>query len=166
MNRTHGLLILLGVLVLAAAGDLLWLYPALPEQVATKFNSDGVAKAWGTKAGFLAVQILAMLLLIGLALAGRFLVPRLPGNLINMPHRSYWLAPEREQFTRRRIGELVLALCAAQLAFLIALTHLTLRANLQPSPRLGNEPFWLVGGLLGITALLIGRFYWTFRRPR
>jgi uncharacterized membrane protein len=166
MNRTIALLILLGALVLAGAGDLLWLYPGLPARVAMKFNAHGTATAWGDRSGLLATQIIAMVVLVGVALAGRFLLPRLPAGLINMPHRAYWLAPEREAFTRRRIGELILALCVAQLAFLIALTHLTMRANLQPAPSLGSEPFWLTGALLTVIAFLIGRFLWVFRRPR
>jgi uncharacterized membrane protein len=166
MNRTQGLLILLGVLVLAAAGDLLWHYPRLPEQVATKFTTSGAPTAWSAKATFLTVQIVMLLVLVSLALAGRFLLPLLPPHWINIPHRAYWLAPERMDFTRRAVGELVLAICSAQLAFVTALTHLTMRANLAPSPALGREPLWLVGGFLAVIGALVIGAMRVFRRPR
>lgn len=166
MNRTQSWLIVLGVVLLAAVGDLLWLYPRLPAQVATKFDVAGVATRWSSKEGFLALHVGLLCLLIGLALAGRFLVPLIPARLVNVPHRDYWLAPERREFTQRRMGELVLGICAVNLVFVATLTHLTLRANLAASPALGREPLYLLGAFLVALAALIVPEILFFRKPR
>jgi uncharacterized membrane protein len=166
MNRTQGWLIVLGGVLLAAVGDLLWLYPHLPAQIATKFNAAGTAIEWSAKEGFLAFHVCLLCLLIGMALAGRYLVPLIPPHLVNVPRRDYWLAPERQAFTRRRIGELVLGICTTNLAFVTVLTHLTLRANLATPPMLGREQFYLVGGLFVVFAILIVPEVLFFRKLR
>ncbi len=166
MNRTHVWLIVLGIVLLAAVGDLLWFYPRLPAQVATKFDAAGTATQWSAKEGFLALHICLLCLMTGMALAGRFLVPLIPPRLVNVPHRDHWLAPERQAFTQRRIGELVLAICTLNLAFVTVLNHLTLRANLAAGPVLGPEPLYLVGGLfIGIAVLIVPEVMF-FRKRR
>ena len=42
MNRTQGWLIVLGGVLLAAVGDLLWLYPHLPAQIATGLSGVSI----------------------------------------------------------------------------------------------------------------------------
>jgi len=166
MNRSHLLLILLGGVLLAAAADLAWLYPQLPERVATKFGAGGQPVAWTPRGSFLTVQIFSMGFVAALILGLWGAMPRLPASLINLPHRHYWLAPEREAATRQWLGNLVLGLGIALLAFLTWVGHLVMRANLAPEPRLASAFWWGTGlylaGTLGLVAWLVLRF----RLPR
>lgn len=166
MNRSHCLLILLGVVLLAAAADLAWLYPQLPERVATKFGAGGQPVEWSTRGAFLTVQIFSLAFVAALILGLWWAMPRFPAHLINLPHRQYWLAPEREAATRQWLGDLVLGLGMALLAYLSWVGHLTMRANLAPEPRLGPAFAWGTGvylaGTLGLVVWLVLRF----RLPR
>lgn len=165
MNRTHLLLGLFGLTVLVAAADVAWLYPQLPEQVATKFGSGGQPVAWSPRGAFLTLHLFSLgfvaVLILGLWLA----MPWLPASLINLPHRDWWLAPERAEFTRRRLGNFVLGLGTLLLAYVTALGDLTMRANLSPPPRLGPA-LWVVTVLfLAGTLGMVSWLYLRFRRP-
>lgn len=90
----YGQLALLLVTGLGAA-DLLLELPHMPERVATRFDMDGQPTSWGSPAGLAwgqAIAMAAVLLIMGGLPA---LIPRLPMALLNVPHKDYWLAPER-----------------------------------------------------------------------
>ncbi len=135
MTRSSIHLAVLAGLLLAAAADLVWLYPQLPEHVVTHFGLDGVGGRLVSRSSFLLGQIV-LLALMGLGFpALRWLVMILPASLMNVPHREYWLAPERVAYLRAVVGDLVLLLGNLNLALVAALTHFILRANLPPRPR-------------------------------
>lgn len=165
MNRTHLLLGLFGLTLLVAAADVAWLYPQLPEQVATKFGSNGQPVAWSPRGVFLTMHLFSLgfvaVLILGLWLA----LPWLPASLINLPHRDWWLAPARAAFTRQCLGNFVLALGTLLLAYLTALGDLTMRANLSPPPRLGKALWVVTGFFLAGTLGMVGWLYLRFRRP-
>lgn len=165
MNRTVLLLVLFGLTWLVAVADVAWLYPQMPEQMATKFGSDGRPVAWAARGTFLAMHLFSLGLVSALILGLWLALPRLPASMINLPHRTWWLAPERAEATRRCLGHFVLVLGLWMLGFLAALGHLTLRANLSPAPRLGTA-FWVVTALfLAGTLGMMGWLYRRFRRP-
>jgi uncharacterized membrane protein len=166
MNRSAVLLGVFGLVILIAAADVAWLYPQLPERVATKFGGGGQPVAWSTRTGFLTAHLVSFSLTALLMLGLRFALPWIPVSMINLPHREYWLAPERAGYTRQRVGDMILGLGSSLLAFLTALGHLIMRANLDPEPRLG--PAFPV--LLGVyVAAMLGFVVWMFlrfRKPR
>lgn len=166
MNRSLILLILLGLVLGVAAADLAWLYPQLPERVVTKFGTGGQPVAWSDRGTFLAVQLFSLGFVATLILGLWWAMPWLPANWINLPHRDYWLAPEREAATRQCVRNLVLGLGIALLAYLTLMGHLTLRANLAPPPHLGPAFWWITGVYLAGTLGLVVWLYLRFRLPR
>lgn len=165
MNRTLLLLVGYALMLLFAACDLAWLYPQLPDRIATKFGTAGTAIGWSSRSGWLTVQLFSLGLLTALMVGLRFGLRWIPSSLINVPHREYWLAPERLEQSCALIGDLILWLGLAMLAFLTALQHLTLRANLAAEPRMAAA-FWFVLGLyLAAMAAGIVWLYRRFRRP-
>jgi len=87
------------VLFLAAtaanAAFILVTVPGLPDRVATHFGAGGVADGWMTREGY---RLYLLAFAIGftcfiVAMVG--VVPRLFPAAVNVPHRAYWLAPER-----------------------------------------------------------------------
>lgn len=166
MNRSHLLLILLGGVLLTAAADLAWLYPQLPERMATKFGAGGQPVAWTARGSFLTLQIFSLVFVAVLIVGLWWAMPRFPANLINLPHRHYWLAPEREAATRQWLGNLVLCLGLALLVYLTGVGHLAMRANLAPEPRLGPAFWWLTGSYLAGTLALVAWLYLRFRLSR
>ena len=87
--------VFLAVALLVSAVQMASYFPRLPEKLATHFDAAGNANGWMSKRGFFAFQF-AMLAIMGLAFC---LLPqwlnRVPNALINLPHKAYWLAPER-----------------------------------------------------------------------
>lgn len=165
MNRTGLLLVLFGLTLLVAAADVAWLYPQMPELMATKFGSGGRPVAWSPRGTFLTLHLFSLgfvsALIVGLWLA----LPRLPVSMINLPHRTWWLAPGRAEFTRQRLGNFVLGLGTLLSAYVTALGDLTMRANLSPPPRLGPA-FWVVTVLFLAGSLgMVGWLYLGCRRP-
>lgn len=88
-------------LFLLLLGALQWVnvYPQLPNRVACHFAADGTPNGWQSKQDFFLIPIFAITLCTFVS----FLLPRmlalLPPTLINLPNKSYWLAPERRAAT-------------------------------------------------------------------
>lgn len=121
--------ILLGIGLLAGwSVNSAW--PYLPERVASHFNAHGQPDRYMPREAFFTNMallgggaILFLLLIAGL--------PRvLPNKLINLPHRDYWLAPERRHETVQYLA-IWSGWCAiATSVLLVAMLDLTLRANI------------------------------------
>jgi uncharacterized membrane protein len=89
------LMLLLGVLQWVHA------YPQLPAIMASHFAANGTPNGWEPKQAF----FLLTSVIISMTAIASFVVPRwiasLPASLINLPHKPYWLAPERREETLR-----------------------------------------------------------------
>jgi uncharacterized membrane protein len=76
-----------------------YVYSQLPEVMASHFNAHGVANGSQAKPTFF--MLLALVIFIPAIPA--FIVPRrfpsMPSDSINLPNKSYWLAPERREET-------------------------------------------------------------------
>jgi Na+/proline symporter len=120
-------------LVASALAQAVWQHDRLPERVATHFNAAGEANGWMSRDGQTAWHIGAVLFIAGLLEGIAWLSPRLPAQYINLPHRDYWLAPERRAATQAWLAGLTLGLGCAIILFFIGLFHLVYRANLAGS---------------------------------
>lgn len=80
-------------------GCWVWSGSQLPERVATHFNGSGEPNGWMSRSAhqeFMLIFGLAFpMVIVLLCYASRFL----PRGLVNIPHREYWLAPERRAET-------------------------------------------------------------------
>ncbi len=166
MNFRYLFLILLGLVLLAAAADLAWFYPRLPEQIATHFNGHGVADGWSSKAGFAVGQGCLLVGLSALFAGLAWLLPRTPVSLINLPHRDYWLAPARRAATMETASNFLLVMAVVITTFLTGLMHLLLAANLAPPARVGSAFGALMAAQLGTLLSLVIGLVWRFRRPK
>jgi uncharacterized membrane protein len=166
MNRRLVDALLLVLLALPLA--YLWFTaPALPVQMASHFNDSGAANGFAPRQQYLQTMALlsgGMPLLLGIVLPALF--SRTAGA-INLPHREYWLAPERQESsfaylrTQFRWFAIVLA------AFMTFMHALVVKANGVSPPQLNISAaqtgvvIFLVATVLWVAALLLH-----FRRPR
>ncbi len=149
------------------AGLFQWVryYPLLPERMAGHFNFEGLPNGWEPKDVF----FLLMLVVIGVTAVIPFLSPRLiaarPDNRINLPNRSYWLAPARREETFRFITAQMAWFGCGVLFVLLFGTSLAIHANLSPDYRFDNSAMIKVlGGFLFLTVLWMVRFIRHFVR--
>jgi uncharacterized membrane protein len=162
MNRPR--LILL-VLVVAAAAQIVHYHPLMPARMASHFDGRGVANGWMSRDGFVAVYVFVLALMAAMFFALPKALAKLPPSMINLPHRDYWLAPER----RAKTGEMIEAYmneCGnATLVFMLLVFQMAFTANLDATPRLSDRIwYYLVIFMLYMAAWLI-RFIRVFKLP-
>lgn len=123
----------------------------LPEQVASHYDSSGTPDGWMDRDTFLGLYAGLLVLMAGLFGGLAAFLPRLPNAMINVPHKDYWLAPERRDESLRGMTSMLVWIGVATLLFLVALFRMTWTANLSESGELGDGFWILLAGYLGIT---------------
>ena len=141
-------------LVALAQNAFYWQY--LPERVATHFNGSGKPDGWMSRDNatitMMALQTLMPLMFIALGYA----IYRIPTSLINIPHREFWLHPDRRDATIQFIARNTAVFSLGLSLFFLGINHLTFRANTNGRV-LEPVGFWiLMGCFLAFTCL------WTF----
>ena len=129
----------------------------LPDRTATHFNGAGQADGWMSRSEHLlfmgAFGLLFPLSMIGIFWSIRFL----PKQLVNIPHRDYWLADERRAESTAYLGWHSIWFGALMLTFVIGLHWLIVLSNqLQPA----SLPFvWL---MMVLGPFLLGVAGWVY----
>jgi ABC-type Fe3+ transport system permease subunit len=127
----------------------------MPERVASHFNAAGEPDSWMTRAvhlQFMAVFGTAFPVAI---LVICYLVRFLPDGLINIPHREYWLAPERRLRTVEDLFRHSVWFACLGVGFMGGVHFLVLRANTRHPPHLS------VTLLLAVTGcFIVGLLWW------
>jgi serine/threonine-protein kinase len=154
------------LLLIVAVALMVVYYPQLPERMASHFDGAGRANGWSSKAFFFGVQVFVLLLVtVCFAILPRR-IQTLPPDKINLPNKSYWLAPERREATMASVVSAITWFGCAVLVFLIAVTWLVIRVNLGLESGLPALPMGaLLAGLIACVVLLIARTLYIGRRP-
>ncbi len=115
-------------------------YADLPPVVASHFGVDGQPNGFMNKQVFLFFGLLPL----GIAALVGLIVPSvtraMPVNLVNLPNREYWLAPERKEVALGYLGSYLEWLSAGMVVFFLFVYELVFRANAEHSG-LANGPF-------------------------
>lgn len=114
----------------------------LPARVAVHFGPGGAPDGWASSLTSTSIMLgVQSLLFLGLYLVPRWLA-RVPSRWVNLPHRDYWLAPERRAQALSRLSDHLWRYGTALFLFQLVAGLLTLQANLSDPVRL-NEPLFL-----------------------
>src|SRR5438105_15016429 len=70
-------------------------YSKLPDVVASQFNRRGMANGWQTKPAFFTVFVGVSVLAAVIGFGIPRIISAMPQQLINLPNKQYWLAPDR-----------------------------------------------------------------------
>ncbi len=137
----------------------------LPERIATHFNGSGEPNGWMSRSQnqrfMLIFGLLFPLFVVALCFATRFV----PTSLINIPHRDYWLTPERRPETFNYLFRHSLWFACLAVGFVTGIQYLTVQANLQTPPHLSTSGiFGLAGCFLAGTAIWIVILFRHFKR--
>jgi len=145
------------MLLVLGAVQFFYYTPRLPEMLASHFGKAGYINAWQTKTTFFSME----LAIIVLATVVSFSIPRIiaamPVSMINLPHKEFWLSPERRDDTLSYIRVWTTWFGCALLAFLLFVMELVFRANLHTPPQLNIAAFMpaLVGFLVFDTIAIL-----------
>ena len=135
----------------------------LPDPVASHFDGRGVPDAWTSRGNYLTLLAAMAMFLPGIVVALCYVVRFLPVSMINLPHREYWLAPERRAATDLYLFRQSLWFACAAVLFLIAVHFTVIDANSKIPPRLSNPLLILsAGGFLVAVVAWIIKLLWPF----
>jgi uncharacterized membrane protein len=152
------------LLCAACLGHAFYFYSQLPERVAHHFGPDGKPDAWGDKMQFLVVYLITIavmgIVFFGLALAMR----RLPTTAINLPHREYWLAPERREETVAGMVSAFLWFGSLTLLLFLDIFHQAFQVHLGKAAGL-THPWISIGVYLAASLVWCVVFFRGFRSP-
>lgn len=154
----------LAILLLLVLAFLQYVYfaPLLPERVASHFDAAGQADGWSSKTEFFAANLAFVAGMALLFLGVTTWLARIPPAWINLPHKDYWLAPERRAATMETIQRQMEWLAAATVALLLGIAQLTIQANLNTNgARLGYGSWLLLGSYM---AYFVVWLVWMLRK--
>ena len=80
------------------------LWPHLPDRVATHFDLSGQVDGWSSAQSFMVFFVVLETFLAILFLVSVELTLRISSQWFNLPHKDYWLAPERSAETRANLA--------------------------------------------------------------
>lgn len=158
--------LVLGFLYIVFIGCLALTAGSLPERVATHFDLSGQPNGWmsrSTHLAFIAGFGLVMpLVVVGVCFALRFA----PESSINIPHRKFWLAPERRAETISFVFRHSLWLACGTVAFVTGVHLLVVQANSQIPAQLPLAPILAWAGCLIVgIAVWAGLMLRHFKHP-
>jgi uncharacterized membrane protein len=142
------------------AGALIFIYYTsrlMPTMVASHFNAAGMPTGFMPRDTYLVVIIIVILLPPILLVMMPRIALRNPRARINVPHREYWLAPERRAQTIAMISQSATRFAGMLVVFLCYAHWLVVHANATSPPTLSSG--WLLGGLVIFMGLTVR---WTF----
>ena len=162
----RGLQVIFLVLVLGAVAQGLWQHAHLPARVASHFDGAGRANGWMSRDAMLGWQLGTVLFIAALFEGIVALQPLLPAEFVNLPHRDYWLAPERRAATDAWISSLLRATGGLLMVFFMALFHSVYRVNLTGDRILTPNPGWLAAAVtLSVIVVIVATLARFARKP-
>jgi uncharacterized membrane protein len=144
-------------LFLACLLMMAYYYPQMPRRMASHFAADGRANGWQSREAFFVLMLLVASMSAIVAFLGPQQIAARSNARINLPHRDYWLAPERRDQTMLFISATMAWFACGILFVLISGAFLALQANLAPDHRFNSGAMLAVlgGFLLGLLGLLV-----------
>ncbi len=142
------------IVLLICVFEIARLWAITPPRMAAHFDIQGNADRFVSKPEFFGFQIQTMLVTIIVSLLPQVLFLILPVNLINMPNREYWLAPEQREETLGRLSSFGAMLFGVILLTIQAGFELSVYANLQTPIRFNAQ--WMFAFMIAsFTAILL-----------
>ena len=140
-------------------------YSQLPEVVASHFNGRGVPNGWQTKSAFFAVFVGVSVLAAVIGFGIPRIIFSLPMELINLPNKRYWLAPEHIAGTMEFLNQFFAWFGCAVFTVILVTFDYAVQSNLHPDHRPDATRMWyLLAGFLAFVIVSIARMLLRFGR--
>jgi uncharacterized membrane protein len=153
MKTLRAPLVLLVLLYAGFFGCLALTAPQLPERVASHFGAGGEPNGWMSRSAYLQfIGIFGAVVPLFIVVVFR----SLPVNLINVPNRDFWFAPERSAQSRDYLFRQSFWFASLMIVFFTGIHLAIVQAN-------GHSPAQLsLPSLLGVAGFfLLGLLIWT-----
>jgi len=152
-------------IILAAAAQSVFSFPQLPERMASHFGAAGAPNGWMTKEAFFGVYVLMIAVAAFVEFFPARSIARSSAARINLPHKEYWLAPERRAATNAYFVKFFAWYgCAVLLTEVLAM-GLAIQANFNPPPRMPLVPVVAtIGGFLLFNVISVIQLFRRFSK--
>jgi uncharacterized membrane protein len=147
-DRTLRPYVILALAWLALAAGVWWSAQHLPERVATHFGPDGAPNGWQTRAGYVQFMLIFSAAVPASILGVFAIIRHCNGWGLNIPYKSYWLAPERREETMDFVQRQRFWLVGGLLVFLAVVHWSIVDANAHATATLPQWFFLWVGVFL------------------
>ncbi len=152
-------------LVAAAIAQIIYYYPHMPEVVASHFDGLGAPNDWSSRNGFFGIYAAILLMLIGIFIFVPGWSEKRASFGMKIPHRDYWLAPERIEKTKLFFRRQMMIMGIVHLTLAIYAIQLAILANFDQQPRLHASIGWALGLYFVFLIGWLIHFYLHFRKP-
>ncbi len=155
------------VLAVGAAIYFSTYYAQMPDVVASHFNGRGVPNGWQTKPSFfgLLAAVSVLIAIIGFGIPR--IIASVPPQLINLPNKQYWLAPEHLAETMAFLNAYFAWFGCAVFLIMILTFDYAIQSNLHPDHRPDVSRMWyILAGFLVFMAVWLARMFARFSRPQ
>ena len=170
MNSHRIALIIVTAIALLAIAQNAWYWGKLPDRVATHFNLEGTPDGWMNKTNALIVMCGFQVCMPYFLMAITMLSSRLPASMVNIPHREYWLHPDRRVTTMRYVQSIMNWIAVLFSLFAMAISHLVFVANRDSD---GLDTVWFatlmtvfLASVFSLVAILVRRFRLPHNMPQ
>jgi uncharacterized membrane protein len=141
-----------------------WIF--LPDNVATHFGRGGQPDGWMSKGTHVIIFTGLMILIYLSFVFSPKILDVVPARYISMPNREYWLTDENRPEAVRRMAVLMFGFGTVTGILMLAVSILTVAANLSETVRLNEGISYLLFLLyLGYTVWWVVRLLIAFRVP-
>lgn len=149
----------------AALVQVAWYYPRLPARVASHFDFAGQATGFMPKPAFFLFYAGVLALMSVIFHLTPLLVARLPEDMINLPNRAYWWAPEHRALAIAKVRAFSAGFGDGTLLFLLLVFRDVMHANRLDEPHLTIRILVFVGAFVVFAVVWTGRLVRGFRLP-
>jgi hypothetical protein len=140
-------------------------YSQLPDVVASHFDAHGVANGWQTKSAFFGVFVGVTVLAVVVGFGVPRIIRVVPAQLINLPNKHYWLAPEHLADTMEFLDTYFAWFGCALFLILILTFDYAFQSNLHPdSPPDVSRMWYILAGFITFSIVWIARLFTRFGR--
>ncbi len=154
------------LLALYAAIHFSYYYPQLPGVVASHFDKHGAANGWQTKQAFFRVFVGVSMLAVIIGFAIPKIIFAVPSQLINLPNKGYWLAPEHRAETTEFFNTYFGWFGCAMYLIMILTFDYAIQSNLHPENPPDPARMWFIlAGFLIFMVVSTIRMLTKFLRP-
>ena len=133
-------------------------YAELPEVVASHFNAQGVPNGWQTKSAFFAVFVGVSVLAVLVGFGIPRIMSLMPPELINLPKKQYWLAPQHLAETHAFLNSYFAWFGCAVFLIMILTFDYAIQSNLHPDNRPDISRMWYI-----LAGFVLFTLVWTIR---
>jgi uncharacterized membrane protein len=140
-------------------------YAQMPDVVASHFNGRGVPNGWQTKSAFFGLFVAMSVLAAVVGYGIPRIIASLPPQLINLPNKRDWLAPEHLAETLEFLSVYFAWFGCAVLLIMILTFDYAIQSNLHPDNRPDVSRMWyILAGFLVFMVVWTARMFTRFGR--